>query len=62
MVVLITSLSLEDRVHELCKKALAAKDSAELNPILVELRALLHEHILEIRAMAAEQFGRIAIR
>lgn len=35
--------ALEERIRELCAKAVAAKDSDQLSPILSELRNALHE-------------------
>ena len=42
---------LEDRVRELCSKALAARDH-ELTAILAELQAALHEHSERLRQIA----------
>ena len=44
---------LEDRIRSLCAKAVAA-GSSELNPILSDLKAALHEHTERLRTMAAE--------
>ena len=44
--------NVHDRVRELSLKALAAEPS-EVEPILKELRKLLHEHNRFIRSMAA---------
>jgi len=35
---------LQDRVHELCSRALLARSQDELHTILQDLRAALHEH------------------
>jgi hypothetical protein len=43
---------LEDRIRDLCTKAVAA-GSGELNPVLSELKAALHEHTQRLRRMAA---------
>lgn len=43
---------LEDRIRNLCTKAVAA-GSGELNPILSELKAALREHTQRLRTMAA---------
>jgi hypothetical protein len=43
---------LEDRIRSLCAKAVAA-GSGELNPILSDLKADLHEHTQRLRTMAA---------
>jgi hypothetical protein len=43
---------LEDRIRSLCAKAVAA-GSGELNPILSDLKAALHEQTQRLRTMAA---------
>ena len=43
---------LEDRIRSLCAKAVAV-GSGELNPILSDLKAALHEHTERLRTMAA---------
>jgi hypothetical protein len=43
---------LEDRIRDLCAQAVAA-GSGELNPILSDLKAALHEHTQRLRTMAA---------
>ena len=45
------AFSLEDRIHDLCEQALMADDDA-VQPILEELRLLLHEHAVEMRQIA----------
>jgi hypothetical protein len=47
--------ALEDKIRELCAKAVAAKDSDQLNPILSELRAILHEQDQLARVLIAER-------
>jgi outer membrane lipopolysaccharide assembly protein LptE/RlpB len=47
----------EDRIRELCRKALTAKDT-ELEVIFEELRAALHEHIERLRKIAITQLAR----
>ncbi len=49
--------SLEDRIRELCSRALAAEEP-ELEPILSELRAALREHARLVRQMAAQALNR----
>jgi hypothetical protein len=49
------SVSLEDRIRELCAKAVETKDSDQLSPILSELRAALHEQNARARGMIAER-------
>ncbi len=43
---------LEDRIRELCRITLAASED-ELEPIILELKAALHEHSQRLRKMAA---------
>src|SRR6266849_11189030 len=54
--------SLEERVHELCAQAIAAKSQAELEIILPQLQAAIRDHIRYVRIIAAEAipeaFGR----
>ena len=47
--------ALEERIRELCAKAVAAQDSDQLNPILSELRAALHEQDQLARVLIAER-------
>jgi hypothetical protein len=47
--------SLEDRIRELCAKAVAAQDSDQLSPILSELRAALHEQHMLTKGLIAER-------
>jgi hypothetical protein len=47
--------SLEDKIRELCAKAVAAKDSDQLSPILSELRAALHEQDQLAKVLIAER-------
>jgi hypothetical protein len=35
---------LEDRIRDLCAKAVASSDSPELTNLIEDLRAALHEH------------------
>ena len=48
------SSSLEDRVRELCDRAIAAKTQAELDQILPELKAAIRDHIRYVRVIALE--------
>jgi hypothetical protein len=43
---------LDDRIRELCAKAVATEDSSELHDILQQLRASLHEHAKRLRKSA----------
>jgi ATP/maltotriose-dependent transcriptional regulator MalT len=45
------TLTLEDRIRELCSQAVAADDAQELNRILGELKLALHEHTERLRAL-----------
>jgi hypothetical protein len=47
----------EDRIRELCRKALVAEES-ELEAIFEELRAALHEHIERLRKIAVMKLAR----
>ena len=44
---------LEDRIKDLCVKAIASPDSRESNDIFKELEDALHEHNERIRKLAA---------
>jgi uncharacterized coiled-coil protein SlyX len=45
---------LEDRIKELCAKAITLPDSSpELNKVLKELQTALHEHTQRLRKMVA---------
>ena len=46
---------LEDRIKDLCVKAIAAPDSRESNEILRQLQDALHEHNERIRKLAASR-------
>lgn len=48
------SRRLEDRVRQLCAKAITAR-GPELERTLEELQAALHEHIGKMRKMTAEK-------
>jgi hypothetical protein len=43
---------LEDRIRKLCTKAIAAKDSDRLEPVLIELQAAIHQAVEKIRSSA----------
>ena len=47
--------ALEERIRELCAKAVAAQDSDQMNPILSELRAALHEQDTLAKGLIAER-------
>ena len=44
----------DDRIHDLCSKAVAVTGGVERGVILSELRALLHERIEQLGIMAQE--------
>jgi len=46
---------LEDRIKDLCAKAIASPDSRESNDIFKELEDALHEHNERIRKLAANR-------
>jgi hypothetical protein len=50
---------LEDRIKELCSKAIATPESPELNQVLKDLQAALREHSQRLRRMA---FDRHSVR
>jgi uncharacterized coiled-coil protein SlyX len=52
------SLSLEDRILELCVKVVETKDSNELASVLSELRATLQEQSARMRGMIADVLAR----
>ena len=47
------SRRLEDRIRELCAKAVSAPDSADLNEVMQQLREALREHANRLRQLAA---------
>jgi hypothetical protein len=51
----VPSLLLEDRIRELCSKAVATEDSVELESVLSELRDALREQLDHIRRMVSER-------
>jgi len=50
----VHSSRFEDRIRELCGKAVAAT-TEELPPIVEELKDALHEHTIYLRKIAAEK-------
>ena len=46
--------SLDDRIHLLTDRAIAAKSQSELDAILPELKAAIRDHIRYLRAIAVE--------
>ncbi len=52
---LVPSRRLEDRIRELCAKAVAAPDSADFNEVMQQLRECLREHANRLRQLAARK-------
>jgi len=48
------SRRLEDRIRDLCAKAVVTTDPAELNVILEQLSAALHDQVERIRTRVSE--------
>jgi hypothetical protein len=46
------SRRLEDRIKELCARAVSTPESPELNQVLKDLQAALHEHTQRLRKTA----------
>lgn len=47
---------LDDRIRELCRRAVAA-DDAQFTSVLAELRGAMREHIQHMRRMAIQQLA-----
>jgi hypothetical protein len=47
--------SIEDRIRELCARAASAPES-EWEPIVAELKSLIHEYVTRTRELAAASF------
>jgi hypothetical protein len=52
---------LEDRIRQLCAKAVAAPES-DLEPVITELKVALHEHTERLRKLAALKLARTITR
>ena len=52
----VPSLRLEDRIRELCSKAVSS-DETELTIVLSELRSAMREHVERIRTLAVRQLA-----
>ena len=48
----MSSRRLEDRIHELCEKAVASANDEEMLATIEELRRALHSHTERIRVVA----------
>jgi hypothetical protein len=51
----LMSRRLEDRIRELCALAVSCTDSTQLNTVLHELTAALHEQIERMRKFASQR-------
>jgi len=51
---MVYDVTLERRIRELCAQAVATLDTAELEPILTELRVALRKHVEQIKSLVAE--------
>ena len=49
----LRTVPLEDRIRELCARAVVAPQG-DLEPILLDLQAALHEHTENLRLLAAQ--------
>lgn len=49
-------LTPEQRVRELCSQLLSAQADAEIQALLVELKAAIHQHCEDLKALAAVSF------
>jgi hypothetical protein len=56
------SRRLEDRIRELCARAVVTTDLDELNTILTQLRPALREHIELLRKLAADRLVPRSVR
>jgi hypothetical protein len=48
---------LDDRIRELCMKAVSTKEPAELTPILADLLSAIHKRVKRLRIMAIAAFA-----
>jgi len=46
----------DDRIRELCAKALSAKDADELHAVLSELQFAIHRRVIRLRKLAVKAF------
>jgi hypothetical protein len=53
--ILVPSRRLEDRIRELCIKAVTADDSADFSGLMQQLREALREHANRLRQLAARK-------
>jgi hypothetical protein len=54
-----TSPRLEDRIRDLCTRAISSfsSDEADLSAVMAELRSALQEHVSKIRTLAVRQLA-----
>jgi hypothetical protein len=52
---LVQARRLEDRIRELCTKAVAADDSTDFSEVMQNLREALREHANRLRQLAARK-------
>jgi len=53
---IVPTRRLEDRIRQLCADAVAASASAsDLEPVITELKIVLHEHTKRLRKLAASK-------
>jgi hypothetical protein len=50
---------LEDRIRELCAKAVVTQDPQALHAVLTELRNALREHHLRLKTLVADSMGAV---
>jgi hypothetical protein len=50
---------LENRIRELCAKAVVTQDPQALHTVLTELRHALREHHLRLKALVADSMGAV---
>jgi len=51
---------LEDQIRELCAKAIATDDSAQLQKVIENLRIAIHEHTNRVQNWPSVRFPQIA--
>ena len=54
----VFSRRLEDRIRDLCSQVVSAKET-ELEPLISDLQAALHEHNARLRKLAAAKLARL---
>lgn len=57
----MNTTSFEDRVTDLCSRALTSRDDDEVKQLVTELRQVLHERIEELRRRLAFSSGASAL-